>query len=105
MDQSESKGLTWTVKDTLLDLDPSLDGSETDEMYNTALVVLSALSCGPDVTRLAAFTGLPEAFVSLFGDGMKTKASIGTVLQSTLKIKNRTCRCIEFETEHRQSLH
>jgi hypothetical protein len=52
------------VKDTLLDLDPSLDGSETDEMYNTALVVLSAVSCGPDVTRLAAFTGLPEAFVA-----------------------------------------
>lgn len=52
------------VKDTLLDLDPSLDGSETDEVYNTALVVLSALSCGPDVTRLAAFTGLPEAFVA-----------------------------------------
>jgi hypothetical protein len=58
------------VKDTLLDLDPSLADSAPDRTYNTALVVLSALTCGPDITRLAAFTGLPEAFVAAIRDRM-----------------------------------
>ena len=52
------------VMDTLLELDPSLNGSEPGQTYNTALVVLSALTCGPDIRRLAAFTRLPEAFVA-----------------------------------------
>jgi hypothetical protein len=52
------------VKATLLELDPSLEGSEEDESYNTALVLLSALACGPCTMRLAEFTKLPPEFVA-----------------------------------------
>ena len=51
------------VKDTLLELDPSLDCSEENEFYLTALVAVSALVCGPDTKPLAKFTGLPRDFV------------------------------------------
>ena len=53
------------VKATLLELDPSLEGSEEEgESYNTALVLVSALVCGPCTTRLAEFTKLPPEFVA-----------------------------------------
>jgi hypothetical protein len=48
----------------LQELDPSLDETEPGQTYNTALVVLSALTCGPNIVRLAAFTGLPRVFVA-----------------------------------------
>jgi len=44
--------------------DPSIPAALRPQSYNTALVVLSALSCGPDVVRLAGFTGLPQDFVA-----------------------------------------
>jgi len=52
------------VKETLLQLDPSLAGTEEDERYKTALLLLSALACAPDTTRLAEFTQLPREFVA-----------------------------------------
>ena len=52
------------VKETLLELDASLAGTEEDESYKTALVLLSALACAPDTTRLAEFTQLPREFVA-----------------------------------------
>ena len=51
------------VKDTLLELDPGMDGSEQNKYYLTALVAVSALLCGPDTKRLAKFTELPWDFV------------------------------------------
>ena len=58
----KSKDLQY-VKDTLLELDPEVTGLRA-QSYNTALVVLSALTCGPNVQRLAAFTGLSQDFVA-----------------------------------------
>lgn len=52
------------VKDTLLEMDPSLRDTEPDDSYDTALVLLSALAKGTDSSRLAAFTGLPLEFVA-----------------------------------------
>jgi hypothetical protein len=52
------------VKETLLQLDPSLAGTEEDESYKTALLLLSALACAPETTRLAEFTQLPREFVA-----------------------------------------
>jgi len=51
------------VKDSLAELDPNLDGEQPDDVYRTALVVLSALACGPDAQCLAKFTQLPVEFV------------------------------------------
>ena len=51
------------VKDTLSELDVSLDGSEQNESYRTGLVAVSALVCGPHTERLAKFTELPPDFV------------------------------------------
>ena len=51
------------VKDTLLELDPTWEGSEPDESYQTALVLVSALVCGSDIEGLAEFTQLPRTFV------------------------------------------
>jgi len=47
------------VKDTLSELDPSLEGGTPDDFYLTALVLVSALVCGPDTE----FTQLPREFV------------------------------------------
>jgi hypothetical protein len=58
------------VKDTLSELDPSLDGSEQSESYMTALVLVSALVQGPNVRRLAVFTGVPEQFVERIRERM-----------------------------------
>lgn len=52
-----------SVKDSLAELGLSLDGKQPDETYQTALVVVSALACGPDTERLAKFTLLPVEFV------------------------------------------
>jgi len=51
------------VKDTLSELDPRLEGGTPDDFYLTALVLVSALVCGPDTARLAEFTQLPREFV------------------------------------------
>jgi hypothetical protein len=51
------------VKETLLEIDPSLNGAEETESYKAALVLLSAMFLGPDTTRLAEFTGLSRAFI------------------------------------------
>jgi hypothetical protein len=59
----KAKGLRF-LKETLLELDPSLEGAEADECYEAALVLLSALACGPDTTALADFTELPREFVA-----------------------------------------
>jgi hypothetical protein len=52
------------VKDFLSELDLDATNEEEPELYNTALVLLSALVCGPDTGRLAVFTGLACSFVS-----------------------------------------
>ena len=52
------------VKDSLAELDPSLDGKQPDDAYRTALVLVSALTWGPDTQHLANFTELPVEFVS-----------------------------------------
>lgn len=52
------------VKDTLLELDLIIDIEEQPEFYNTALVLLSAVICGPDTRNLAAFTGLSRSFIA-----------------------------------------
>ena len=51
------------VKDSLAELDLSPGGKQPDDAYRTALVVVSALACGPDTQRLAKFTQLPVEFV------------------------------------------
>jgi hypothetical protein len=58
------------VKERLLELDPGLKGHEGNEPYKTALVLLSALACGPDTARLAAFTALPPEFVAMIRQRM-----------------------------------
>jgi hypothetical protein len=63
------------VKDTLWELDPGAKDYETRSTYNTALVVLSALYCGPGTIRLADFTLLPRAFVAAIRQRM-TKAEL-----------------------------
>jgi hypothetical protein len=51
------------VKDSLAELGLSLEGKQPDDAYRTALVVVSALACGPDTQCLARFTQLPVEFV------------------------------------------
>jgi hypothetical protein len=51
------------IKETLLELDPTWEGSEPAESYQTALVLVSALVCGSDTEGLAGFTQLPRTFV------------------------------------------
>jgi hypothetical protein len=43
------------VKDTLLELDPTLKNCEASDTYNTTIVLLAALAYGPDAMRLAEF--------------------------------------------------
>jgi hypothetical protein len=52
------------LKETLLELDPSIEGTKEGESYKTALVLLAAIACGPDTTRLADVTELPREFVA-----------------------------------------
>ena len=52
------------VKDLLLELDLDMTMGDKHEFCNTALVLLSAPVCGPETTRLAAFTGLPCSFIA-----------------------------------------
>ena len=52
------------VKETLLEIDPSLNGAEETESYKAALVLLSAMFLGPDTTRLVEFTRLSRTFIS-----------------------------------------
>jgi len=51
------------VKDCVAELGLSPDGKEPDGTYWTALVVVSAMACGPDSHCLARFTQLPVEFV------------------------------------------
>jgi hypothetical protein len=55
---------TEAVRGLLLDFDLELTLEKQPELYNTALVLLSAPICGPDTTRLASFTGLPCSFIT-----------------------------------------
>ena len=68
------------VKETLLEIDPSLVGNEVSASYHTAVVVLSALTCGPDVVRLAKFTKLPREFIATIHQRM-IRAGIWTELE------------------------
>jgi hypothetical protein len=52
------------LKKTLIEIDPSLERCEEDESFKTALVLLAALSCGPNVGRLADITHAPREFVT-----------------------------------------
>ena len=51
------------VKEALLEIDPDLEGNEEDSTYQTALVLMAALRCGPEVDALTRFTQLPREFV------------------------------------------
>lgn len=53
-----------SIKETLLELEPKLEGAEEDGSYRTALVLLAAIACGPDTTRLADVTELPRQCVA-----------------------------------------
>ena len=59
-----------SIKKTLLEIDPSLDGAESYEFYKAALVVLSAMFLGPDTTRLVEFTRLPWTFIATVRERM-----------------------------------
>jgi hypothetical protein len=58
------------VKETLLEIDPSLNGAEETESYKTALVLLSAMFLGPDTKRLEEFTQLSRTFIAPIRDRM-----------------------------------
>lgn len=60
------------VRETLLELDPTLRGREEEEAYQAALILLSSLICGSDAGKLAAFTGLPLSFVTAIRQRMIT---------------------------------
>ena len=72
------------VKDSLAELDLSLDGKQSDDAYQTALVVVSALACGPDPQCLAKFTQLPVEFVQAIRRCM-IAAELWTVVDSQLR--------------------
>lgn len=52
------------VEGLLLEFDLDVAIEEQPELCNTDLVLVSAPICGPDTTRLAAFTGLPCSFIA-----------------------------------------
>ncbi len=58
------------VKEMLLEIDPSLNGAEDDESYKAALVLLSAMSLGPDTTQLVEFTRLSRTFIATIRERM-----------------------------------
>ena len=58
------------VEETLLEIDPSLNGAEETESYKAALVLLSAIVLGPDTTRLVEFTRLSGTFISTIRERM-----------------------------------
>jgi hypothetical protein len=51
------------IKEAVNKLDPTLEDSEEDDSYRTALVLVSALVYGPDTRVLAEFIDLPCEFV------------------------------------------
>jgi hypothetical protein len=51
------------IKAALTELDPTLEDSDEDDSYRTALILVSALVHGPDTRVLAEFTDLPREFV------------------------------------------
>ena len=51
------------MKEVLLKIAPELIGFERSPEYQPALVLLSALVCGPDAAKLASFTGLSDSLV------------------------------------------
>jgi len=62
-ESTEMKDLQ-SVKETLIELNPDLLGSEEEEAYQAALILLSSLPCGPGTADLVAFTGLPPSLVA-----------------------------------------
>lgn len=52
------------VKNTLFELDRIISIQEQPEVYRTAVVLLSAVICGPDTTHLMSFTGLPRSLIA-----------------------------------------
>jgi hypothetical protein len=52
------------VKEVLLRITPEPIGFEQSPEYQPALVLLSALVCGPDAAKLTNFTGVSESLVS-----------------------------------------
>ena len=52
------------LEETLLEIDPRLKGAEEDDGFKTALVLLAAIACGSETTRLARVTELPREFVA-----------------------------------------
>lgn len=58
------------VKETLLELDPTLGSDEEDEGYCAALILLSSLVCGSDAAELTEFTQLPLSFVTAIRERM-----------------------------------
>src|SRR5208282_6489925 len=58
------------VKETLSEIDPSLNGTEENESYKAALVLLSAMSLGPDTTLLVEFTRLSRTFIATIRERM-----------------------------------
>jgi hypothetical protein len=51
------------IKAALTELDPTLEDSQQDDSYRTALVLVSALVHGPDTGLLAEFTDFAREFV------------------------------------------
>ncbi len=58
------------IKETLLEIDPSLKGAEETDSYKAALVLLSAIFLGPDTTRLEEFTRMSRAFIATICERM-----------------------------------
>jgi hypothetical protein len=58
------------VKETLLEIDHSLNGAKETESYKAALVLLSAMFLGPDTTRLVEFTRLSRTFIATIRERM-----------------------------------
>lgn len=52
------------LEETLVELEPDLEGTEEDDSYRTALFLLAAITYGSDTTSLARVTKLPRQFVS-----------------------------------------
>ena len=75
------------VKDILLELDPTLKNCEASDTYNTAIVLLAALTYGPDAMRLADFTRLPYELVATIRQRM-----MRGMIQA--KEVTRPCNCV-----------
>jgi hypothetical protein len=52
------------IRDVLLDFEPTLAEEEEHKNYQTAFVLLAALSCGSDISSLVRFTHLPVDLIA-----------------------------------------